>query len=96
MGTLQERKIMTKKEYNFRIEYQVDKKNGRVVATIPELNHISSFGDTFAEAEANMKEAVLCYLETLQMERKPIPKSTFHTEGTYIKLFGTRRVCTRS
>jgi predicted RNase H-like HicB family nuclease len=96
MGTLQERKIMTKREYNFRIEYQVDKKSGRVVATIPELNHISSFGDTFAEAEANVKEAALCYLETLQMERKPIPKSTFHTEGTYIKLFGTRRVCTRS
>ncbi len=87
---------MTKKEYTFRIEYKVDKKGGRVVATIPELNHVSSFGDTFAEAEANVKEAALCYLETLEMEGKPIPKSAFHTEGTYIKLFGTRRISTRS
>lgn len=55
---------MTKKEYNFRIEYEVDKKTGRVIATIPELNNVSSFGDTFAEAEANVKEAALCYLET--------------------------------
>jgi len=54
---------MTKKEYNFRIEYQVYKKSGKVVATIPELNHVSSFGDTFAEA--NVKEAALAYLETL-------------------------------
>jgi predicted RNase H-like HicB family nuclease len=62
---------MTKKEYNFRIEYQVDKKSERIVATIPELNHVSSFGDTFAEAEANVsaKEAALCYLETLQNSR---------------------------
>ena len=64
---------MTQKEYNFRIEYEVDKKNGRVVATIPELNHVSFFGDTFAEAEANGKEAALTYLETLQEDRKPIP-----------------------
>lgn len=87
---------MTKKEYNFRIEYEVDKKSGKVVATIPELNHVSSFGDTFAEAEANVKEAALCYLETLQLEGKPIPKSAFHTEGTYIKLFSAKRLPTRS
>ena len=60
---------MTKKEYNFRIEYEVDKKSKRVVATIPELNHVSSFGDSFAEAEANVREAALCYLETLQDNR---------------------------
>jgi len=80
---------MTKKEYNFRIEYEVDEKTGRVTATIPELNHISSFGDTFAEAEANVKEAALCYLETLIKEGKPLPKQSFRTEGTYIKLFAT-------
>ncbi len=64
---------MTKKEYDFRIEYQVDKKRGRVVATVPELNHLSSFGDTFAEAEANVKKAVLAYLEALQKDGKPLP-----------------------
>lgn len=64
---------MTKKGYNFKIEYEVDKKSGRVVATIPELNHVSSFGDTFAEAEANVKEAALTYLEVLQKDGEPIP-----------------------
>jgi len=60
---------MTKKEYIFRIEYEVDKKTGRVIATIPELNHVSSFGDTFAEAEANVKEVALCFGETLGREK---------------------------
>ena len=36
---------------------------------IPELNHVSSFGDSFAEAEANVKEAALGYMETV-IERK--------------------------
>jgi predicted RNase H-like HicB family nuclease len=87
---------MTKKEYIFRIEYEVDKKTGRVTATIPELNHVSSFGDTFAEAEANVREAALCYLETLQKEKMPIPKPVFKTEGTYIKLFGMQKTSTKS
>ncbi len=71
---------MTPKEYNYRMEYRVDKKSRRVVTTIPELNHVSSFGDSFAEAEANIKEAAMCYLETLQIEGKPIPRSAFHTD----------------
>ncbi len=87
---------MTKKEYNFRIEYEVDKKTGRVIATIPELNNVSSFGDTFAEAEANVKEAALCYLETLEKEKRPIPKPVFRTEGTYIKLYVTKKTSSRS
>ena len=51
-----------KKEFSYRIEYEVDKQTGQVVATIPELNHVSSFGDSFAEAEANLREAVLGFL----------------------------------
>ena len=74
------------KEFEYKIEYESDKETGEVVATIPELNHISSFGDTFAEAEANMREAALGYLEVLQKDNKEIPKSAFHTEGTYLKL----------
>lgn len=75
------------KEFEYKIEYDVDKKTGQVTATIPELNHVSSFGNTFAEAEANVKEAVIGYLEVVIKERKDIPKSVFRTEGTYIKLF---------
>ena len=73
--------------FEFRIEYEVDNETGQVVATIPELNHMSSFGDSFAEAEANVKEAALGYLEVLVKEKKGYPEPSFHTEGTYIKLF---------
>ncbi len=75
------------KQYEYKIEYEIDAKTKQVVATIPELNHISSFGKTFAEAEANVKEAVLCYLEALSKENKGAPKPVFRTEGTYLKLF---------
>lgn len=80
------------KEFEYKIEYDVDKKTGQVTATIPELNHVSSYGNTFAEAEANVKEAAIGYLEMVIKERKDIPKSAFHTEGTYIKLFVPRAV----
>ena len=76
-----------KKEFSYRIEYEVDKQTGQVVATIPELNHVSSFGDSFAEAEANLREAVLGFLEVLVKKHKTLPKPAFHTEGTYLKLF---------
>lgn len=75
------------KQFEYKIEYEVDAKSKQVVATIPELNNISSFGDTFAEAEANVKEASLCYLEALMKEKKTLPVPAFHTEGTYLKLF---------
>ena len=78
---------MSKKEFSYKIEYEVDKDSGQVAATIPELNHVSSFGDTFAEAEANVREAALGYLEVLQKRREAIPDPVFRTEGTYLKLF---------
>ncbi|MBI5140493.1 MAG: type II toxin-antitoxin system HicB family antitoxin [Candidatus Vogelbacteria bacterium] len=74
-------------ELEYRIEYEVDGKTKQVIATIPELNHLSSFGDSFAEAEARVKEAALGYLELLAREKKEIPRSVFHTEGTYLKIF---------
>ena len=59
---------MEKKEFEYKIEYEADKETGQVIATIPELNHVSSFGDSFAEAEANVKEAAIGYLEVLIKE----------------------------
>lgn len=74
------------REFEYKIEYEADKETGQIIATIPELNHISSFGDSFAEAEANVREAALGYLEMLVKENGEIPKPAFHTEGTYLKL----------
>ena len=76
-----------KHESEYKIEYSVDAQSGQVVAVIPELNHVSSFGGTFAEAEANVKEAALCYIETLLEEKRKIPEPSFSTEGTYLRLF---------
>lgn len=80
------------KEFEYKIEYAVDKETGQVTAAIPELNHISSFGDSFAEAEANVREAALGYLEVLFKEKREIPQPAFHTEGTYLKLLVPRIV----
>ncbi len=79
-------------EFSYKIEYETDRDSGQVTATIPELNHLSSFGDTFAEAEANVREAVLGYFEVLRKENKQIPTPVFHTEGTYLKLFAPETV----
>ncbi len=79
--------IMNKKEFSYKIEYEADKETGQIIATIPELNHISSFGETFAEAEANIHEAALGYLEVLVRQKRAVPPPVFHTEGTYLKLF---------
>jgi len=77
--------MLNKVEY--KIEYEADKETGQITATIPELNHVSSFGDSFAEAESNVREAALGYLEVLVRENREIPKSVFHTDGTYLKFF---------
>ena len=77
---------MEKKEFEYKVEYGVDKKSGFVTATIPELNHVSSFGETFAEAEANIKEAALGYLEVMAEETDTIPIPASHSEGTYLKI----------
>ena len=58
------------KEFEYKIEYDVDKETAKITATIPELNHISSFGNTFAEAEANVKEAAVGYLEVIIKEKR--------------------------
>ena len=79
--------IYMSKEFTYKIEYEIDKETSDVVATIPDLNYISSFGSSFAEAEANVKEAALGYLEVLKNQNKEIPESIFHTEGTYLKIF---------
>ncbi|MCF7834024.1 MAG: type II toxin-antitoxin system HicB family antitoxin [Candidatus Pacebacteria bacterium] len=50
----------------YKIEYKTDKETSQVIATIPALNHISSFGDSFSEAEKNIKEAGLAYLEAIK------------------------------
>ncbi len=59
----------------FRVEYSVDRDSEMVIATVPDLNYVSSFGKDFVEAEKNVTEAVLLYIESLQDDGLPIPRS---------------------
>jgi len=69
----------------FEVEYSVDGASGQFVATLPGLGYISSFGATFEEAEANIMEAALAYLEALQKEGMPLPQPEQST-GTVLVL----------
>ncbi|MGK7900192.1 MAG: type II toxin-antitoxin system HicB family antitoxin [Hormoscilla sp.] len=46
-----------------RVEYSFDVESGAVIATVPDLNYVSSFGKDFASAKKNVTEAVQVYLE---------------------------------
>ena len=59
----------------FPVEYSFDIDSNMVISTIPQLNYISSFGKDFTEAEKNVTEAVLAYLEALEKKVYLFPKS---------------------
>ena len=70
----------------FKIEYELDKESGMITATIPALSGVTSYGETFAEVEKNIKEAALGYIE-MTSEVEVLPKSHLFTDnGTYIRL----------
>ncbi|MDJ0601242.1 MAG: type II toxin-antitoxin system HicB family antitoxin [Crocosphaera sp.] len=66
------------------VEYSFDSETNSVIATVPDLNSISSFGKDFTEAEQNIIEAVLAYLEALEMDGLPIPNCPKKSRGTVL------------
>lgn len=70
--------------FEFPIEYSFDVETNSVIATVPELNYISSFGKDFAEAEKNVTEAVLAYLEALKIDGQPLPICPKKSTGTML------------
>ena len=48
--------------------------DGGYTVTIPALRGCITQGDTIAEALANAKEAIECYLESLALDGEPFPK----------------------
>ena len=49
-------------------------------AIVPDLPGCVSIGDTYAEVQENVKEAIALYLEELQATGEPIPEPR-HTTG---------------
>ena len=70
----------------YRVTYEFDRETSQVIATVPELNYISSFGADFAEAEQNIMEAVAAYLEALLSEGQLLPRSREEREGTFLRV----------
>jgi predicted RNase H-like HicB family nuclease len=70
----------------YRVEFEVDKETGMVTASIPDLNFTSSFGETFKEAQDNIYEAAVGYIEVLIKNKQKIPKPTKATQGTFLKI----------
>ncbi|MTJ06189.1 type II toxin-antitoxin system HicB family antitoxin [Anabaena sp. UHCC 0204] len=58
------------------IEYTVIYERGETNwgAYVPDLPGCISIGDTLAEVQENIKEAIELYLEVLKEDGKPIPK----------------------
>jgi predicted RNase H-like HicB family nuclease len=70
--------------FDFPIEYSFDSETNSVIATVPDLNYISSFGKNFTEAEQNVTEAILAYLEALKMDGLPLPICSQKSTGTML------------
>jgi predicted RNase H-like HicB family nuclease len=70
---------------NYRVIYEFDAETGQVTATtIPELNHVSSYGRDFEEAERAIKEAAVAYLEALAKEGESPPPEPIDEEGSSV------------
>jgi predicted RNase H-like HicB family nuclease len=48
--------------------------DGSIWAKVPDLDGCFSCGDTFDEAEENIKDAITLYIEDLKAEGQPIPQ----------------------
>lgn len=70
----------------YRVIYQFDQETGQVMAAVPEVNYVSSFGADFADAEQNIMEAVAAYLEALLAEGQLLPRSVREREGTGLRV----------
>ncbi len=70
----------------YKIIYKFDKTTGQVMAEVPSLNYISSFGKDFKQAETNIKEAIQAYLEAIAKKHDPMPSEDSPRWGTFIRV----------
>ncbi|MFP3868616.1 MAG: type II toxin-antitoxin system HicB family antitoxin [Desulfobacteraceae bacterium] len=76
-----------KKSLHYKIEFSYDPQKGLFTARVPALKGLSAVGETFAEAEANIQAAALQYLESLHLDKKPLPLDEKDLiEGIYIRI----------
>lgn len=73
-------KYTTAKVLSFSVIYEEDPEGGYVVS-VPTLAGCHTQGETIEEAEKNIKEAILLYLESLEAHREKIPEEPRILQG---------------
>ncbi len=69
-----------KKILSFSVIYEAAPEGGYVVY-VPVLPGCHTQGETLEEAEKNIKEAILVYLESLLSYKEPLPRETRVLQG---------------
>jgi len=63
---------METKTYQYTVVFEQDEE-GAFLASVPALKGCHTWGNTIEESEANVREAIVCYLEGLQQIGREIP-----------------------
>lgn len=63
--------------YRYTVQYEPDE-DGVIIATVPALPGCHSYGHSQEEAEQNIEEAILCYIEGMKELGKEIPIEEKH------------------
>ena len=71
---MKKKKFLTR-EYSYTVVYEPVKDGGYQVV-VPLLPGLVTYGRTFDEAREMVRDAILCYLESLLEEKEEIPKET--------------------
>lgn len=66
--------------YHFNVLLEWDPEDRVWVSYVPDLNYLSTFGDSREEAIANTREAIAGYFEALGKEGLPIPRASHKAE----------------
>ncbi len=63
---------MTTRSYSFTVLFEPAEEGGYTV-TVPALPGLVTEGDTLEEAREMARDAIRCYLESLQKDQQPLP-----------------------
>lgn len=69
---MHKKKRFTTKEYAYTVLYEPVKEGGYQV-TVPLLPNLITYGRTLEEARKMARDAIVCYLESLQKDREELP-----------------------
>lgn len=73
-------KKISKKIFSYTVIYQAVKEGG-YIAFVPSLQGCRTQGDTLEQAEKNIREAIMLYLESLVAHREAIPQEIRILQG---------------